>query len=259
MFYQSRFYDPQLGRFTQADTIIPESTQGTQAWDRYAFVNNNPVRYNDPTGHMMDQGEGGCTIAVDGVCTTIVVEDSFTDEEEALILQVLAAYARLFGGYGTMESNLALTEINQDWVDPGQVAFYDDETQSITLPYGWYSDALYQNPNGTFTISTAPMDIESLTGFPSGSLPTDEVSAQFVLAHEMGHAFATGNPGAYDSFKDNVSLPWSPFGAFSSNPLIRRNAGRGAGEVFADVMASALYSPGLLNQEMSNWLQMIFH
>ena len=44
-------YDPALGRFTQPDTIIPEQTQGTQAWDRYAYVNNNPVKYNDPSGH----------------------------------------------------------------------------------------------------------------------------------------------------------------------------------------------------------------
>ena len=43
--------DPSLGRFTSPDTIVPTGTQGTQAWDRYAFVNNNPVRYNDPTGH----------------------------------------------------------------------------------------------------------------------------------------------------------------------------------------------------------------
>ena len=50
MFYQSRFYDPQLGRFTQADTMIPQS-QGIQAWDRYAYTNNNPVRYIDPSGH----------------------------------------------------------------------------------------------------------------------------------------------------------------------------------------------------------------
>ncbi|HPO87652.1 MAG: RHS repeat-associated core domain-containing protein [Anaerolineales bacterium] len=55
MFYNARWYDPTLGRFAQADTIIPTS-QGAQAWDRYAYVNNNPVRYNDPTGHRVDDG-----------------------------------------------------------------------------------------------------------------------------------------------------------------------------------------------------------
>jgi RHS repeat-associated protein len=50
-FFNARWFDPSLGRFTSPDTIVPTSTQGTQAWDRYAFVNNNPVRYNDPTGH----------------------------------------------------------------------------------------------------------------------------------------------------------------------------------------------------------------
>ena len=39
------------GRFTSADTIIPEDIQGTQAWDRYAGMNNNPILYNDPSGH----------------------------------------------------------------------------------------------------------------------------------------------------------------------------------------------------------------
>ena len=47
----ARWFNPSLGRFLSPDTIVPTSTQGTQAWDRYAFVNNNPVRYNDPTGH----------------------------------------------------------------------------------------------------------------------------------------------------------------------------------------------------------------
>ena len=51
MYYGARWFDPSIGRFTSPDTIVPTGTQGTQAWDRYAYVNNNPVRYTDPTGH----------------------------------------------------------------------------------------------------------------------------------------------------------------------------------------------------------------
>ena len=48
MFYQSRFYDPQVGRFSQADSIVPGGVQGL---DRYAYVNNSPLNYLDPSGH----------------------------------------------------------------------------------------------------------------------------------------------------------------------------------------------------------------
>jgi RHS repeat-associated protein len=49
MFYNARWYDPALGRFAQADTIVPPGVQG---WDRYAAMNNNPIRYLDPSGHV---------------------------------------------------------------------------------------------------------------------------------------------------------------------------------------------------------------
>ena len=61
-FYGARWYDSSLGRFTSPDTMIP-STQGVQAWDRYAYVNNNPVRYKDPSGHKTCDGAG-----LDGEC-----------------------------------------------------------------------------------------------------------------------------------------------------------------------------------------------
>jgi RHS repeat-associated protein len=54
MFYNARFYDPQVGRFAQADTIVPGGVHGL---DRYAYVNNNPVRYTDPSGHTI---QGRC-------------------------------------------------------------------------------------------------------------------------------------------------------------------------------------------------------
>jgi RHS repeat-associated protein len=50
-FYNSRWYDPLIGRFIQPDTIIPQEQQGVQAWDRYAYSYGNPIKYIDPTGH----------------------------------------------------------------------------------------------------------------------------------------------------------------------------------------------------------------
>jgi len=49
-FYNSRWYDSSLGRFIQADTIIP-GAGNPQAYDRYAYTLNNPLRYIDPSGH----------------------------------------------------------------------------------------------------------------------------------------------------------------------------------------------------------------
>ena len=50
MYYRARYYDPELGRFIQADSIVP-SPGDPQALNRYAYARNNPVRYTDPSGH----------------------------------------------------------------------------------------------------------------------------------------------------------------------------------------------------------------
>jgi RHS repeat-associated protein len=49
-YYVARWYDPYLNHFTQADTLIPEPGKAS-AFDRYAYVNNNPLKYSDPSGH----------------------------------------------------------------------------------------------------------------------------------------------------------------------------------------------------------------
>ena len=55
-FYGARYYDPYLNRWIQPDTIISglDETKvptNSQAWDRYAYTSNNPVKYTDPSGH----------------------------------------------------------------------------------------------------------------------------------------------------------------------------------------------------------------
>jgi hypothetical protein len=50
MYYNARYYDSAIGRFTQPDTIIPDQFN-PQSLNRYSYVRNNPVRYTDPMGH----------------------------------------------------------------------------------------------------------------------------------------------------------------------------------------------------------------
>jgi RHS repeat-associated protein len=49
-YYVARYYDPVVGRFISADTIVPQPGS-SQAYDRYAYVNNNPINFNDPSGN----------------------------------------------------------------------------------------------------------------------------------------------------------------------------------------------------------------
>jgi RHS repeat-associated protein len=46
----ARWYDPALGRWLSADTIVPEPMD-PQAFNRYSFVEGNPLKYTDPNGH----------------------------------------------------------------------------------------------------------------------------------------------------------------------------------------------------------------
>jgi RHS repeat-associated protein len=45
-----RLYDPQLGRFLSPDVQVQYPDQ-TQSFNRYTYVNNNPLSYTDPSGY----------------------------------------------------------------------------------------------------------------------------------------------------------------------------------------------------------------
>ncbi|CAG1007425.1 partial tRNA(Glu)-specific nuclease WapA, partial [Anaerolineales bacterium] len=50
MFYQARYYSPNIGRFVSADTIVPDEND-PQALNRYTYGYNSPLRFVDPSGH----------------------------------------------------------------------------------------------------------------------------------------------------------------------------------------------------------------
>ncbi|RMD62918.1 RHS repeat-associated core domain-containing protein, partial [Candidatus Parcubacteria bacterium] len=92
--YNARYYDPAIGRFIQPDTIVPEPAN-PQALNRYAYVNNNPVRYTDPSGHCLEAGLSPIP------CEPLLQEGvELVQQAEALTVQYGPQVAQFLQAYG---------------------------------------------------------------------------------------------------------------------------------------------------------------
>lgn len=50
-YFGARYYSNAQGRFTSADRLLSSAeTVDPQTWNRYAYVTNHPLKFNDPTG-----------------------------------------------------------------------------------------------------------------------------------------------------------------------------------------------------------------
>ncbi len=52
-YYGARYYDASMGRFISPDTIVP-SPANPQSFNRYSYCLNNPLKYVDPNGHIVE-------------------------------------------------------------------------------------------------------------------------------------------------------------------------------------------------------------
>jgi len=52
-YYNARYYDPAIGRFISADTVI-QNLADPQSFNRYSYCTNNPLKYTDPSGHIVE-------------------------------------------------------------------------------------------------------------------------------------------------------------------------------------------------------------
>jgi RHS repeat-associated protein len=70
--YDARLYDPNIGRFFSADSVVPDSYD-PQALNGYAYVQNNPLIYVDPSGHT----DENVVVKVTGMTVTARQPDFF--------------------------------------------------------------------------------------------------------------------------------------------------------------------------------------
>ena len=97
-----RLYDPQLRRFLQPDNFVQDPFN-TQNYNRYSYVLNNPLKYNDPSGEVIPQLAVAVIIGV-GIAmatytlTALLADVPFTIGGLAKTVAIAASYLHMLFG-----------------------------------------------------------------------------------------------------------------------------------------------------------------
>jgi hypothetical protein len=115
----ARYYLPEIGRFISADTIVPNPAN-PQSYNRYAYANNSPVNFTDPTGHCINNYEVG------------------SEEMETCLAGWSALYNFLMGAaYGPGGSGHFPNETVTDWLLNADIGTLENLMEVMGIDYGY--------------------------------------------------------------------------------------------------------------------------
>jgi RHS repeat-associated protein len=164
-YYNARYYDAAIGRFISPDTIV-QSLANPQTLNRYSYCLNNPLKYVDPSGHIVLFDN--CPWANE---ITWLMRDGWNIPGE-----MLDEFCALWDAWAEVKKYL-----------PDEANYLENCDTLITIKYGDLGD----NQGGASTSEDFWGNITIKVGFDC----TDHIQLSCVLAHEGFHAVARSQPG----------------------------------------------------------------
>lgn len=212
-----RLYDPKLHRFLQPDNYI-QDPYNTQNYNRYGYVLNNPLKYTDPSGEVIELGLAigiGAFIAA----TTYTIQASYTYGFQASgwglfkATFIGAASAAVTHGIGTFTQTMPLVDkiVTQAFMHGTSQAFFTgiqggdplvgfvSGSLSSIASSGWSVGAGEFAESGVGMVAFGTLAGgagASLTGgnFWQGAVTGLVVSGLNHLAHRVSHNQKTQDP-----------------------------------------------------------------
>jgi RHS repeat-associated protein len=186
-YYGARYYDPVIGRFISADTIIPNFAN-PQSLNRYSYCLNNPVKYTDSSGNEVDIN--GYNVAyIDADIAAFIATGQMLSQDT-----VNAIATPEFGAYDTVRGS-----------DPVMTQALESSTKVVNITIGSTGDA------GGSTLPTsyiaAAWDVIRGNGININwtitlSAGLDSSALAPLLGHELYHA---NDPFLSDSIQEELN------------------------------------------------------
>ncbi len=186
-YYRARYYDSKIGRFIEEDPHPGDKVSPSTLNSKYAYVQNNPMNYKDPSGRI---GIVGSLIIVGGLISAVgnmravsenggTFEDVFVSGLIGFAAGAITTYGSIY--YGPLGAALfgvlggAVNTIgNQLYFNDGEVTSWDEVAQAALI-----TGATSYVFNSVFTskvLIKGYSDSISLTiSIPTSSLPENSI------------------------------------------------------------------------------------
>jgi len=232
-YFRARYFSSSLGRFISADSIVP-GAGNPQAFNRYSYAYNSPLRHTDPSGHVPLPND-----ILSKLFGLQFTGDWRSDHRRAVVTGVIDVAVKL----------AEATPQNDTPIEAFRAVYGIDSNKPFTFewdpncPDCKPKDCADCAPQFGFTHSTRHIEFASMSA--DWRLDVRPLKQRNNVVHELGHAFENAteqtraNSSTYKPARE--ALPWTDREGLAEGGIWRQSDELTSGEIFADMFVGWTY------------------